>query len=320
MLRAGVAGVGNLGKMHVGALLSIPELVSVDALGDPIEDNASGKNLKTRGLNLGIGEDEEGTAEGVRSYDDFKPLCEDPDLDVVVIATPSDLHAPAAILAMENGKHVLTEKPMALTYEDCQRMIDASKANDRTLMVGQCLRFYPGYVKAHEIMKSGEYGKTLTAVMNRVGGRPGGWFADVARSGGVNLDLHIHDIDTALLWWGEPDERMSRTNGEAPGASSVLSQWRYNDGPEAQIEASWDAGSGFAASFRITLERATLDWRAGKFRMITKDGAEDIDLSDQPGGHRAEVVYFIQCVTDGKPVDRCPPEESALAVKFAIGE
>ncbi len=319
-MRAGIAGVGNLGKLHVSTLLSLPKLVSVDALADLVEKRRSGKDLKTEALNLNLGADETATASDVRSYEDYKPVCTDKDLDVIVIATPSDLHAPAAILAMENGKHVFTEKPMALTYDDCQRMIDAAKANNKTLMVGQCLRFCPEYVTVDGIMRSGKYGNALTATMNRYVARPGGWFSDVGRSGGVNLDLHIHDIDTALLWWGNPDRTVSRMNGDMTGASSVVSQWSHNNGPEVQMEASWDAGSGFAAAFRIVLERATLVYKDGKLQVITKDGTEHLDLSTRMGGHSAEIVYFIQCLIDGTPVDRCPPEDSALAVKYALGE
>lgn len=317
MLRAGVAGVGNLGKLHVGGLLSMPDLVSVDALADPVEDRRLGKNLKTEKLNLNIGADETATTGSIRAYDDYKPLCLDKDLDIVVIAMPSDLHAPAAILAMENGKHVFTEKPMALTPEDCRRMMDAATANDRTLMVGHCLRFYPEYVAADEIIRSGKYGRVLTATMNRHGGRPGGWFAETERSGGVNLDLHIHDIDTALWWWGGPDKVMSRTLDAQPYASSILSQWSYNEGPEVQLEASWDAGSGFAAAFRIVLEKATLVYEGGVLKVNTRGSVETVDLSGRPGGHRAEMIYFIQCLIDGRPVDRCLPGDSALAVHYA---
>ncbi len=317
MLNAGIAGVGNLGKFHVASLLSMPDLVSVDALADPLEERRSGSNLKTEELNLNIGAEERATVINARSYDDYIPLCQDDALDVVVIATPSNLHAPAAILAMENGKHVFTEKPMALEEKDCKAMIDAAKANNRMLMVGHCLRFYPEYVAAHEIMRSGKYGRTITASLNRHGAGPGGWFADSSRSGGVNLDLHIHDIDTALWWWGRPDAFMSRTVNGPPGVSGVLSQWRYDDGPEVQLEASWDSGSGFSGTFRIVLEKATLVYEDGTLHIISREGKETVDLVGRPGGHRAEMQYFISCLTGDRPVDRCRPEESALAVQYA---
>lgn len=320
MLRIGIAGVGGLGTVHLKTFLNhLGDKVTVEALADPIEKRRSGKGLTSEDLNLALDNDSAVSLDNVRSYHDYTELCRDEQLDVVCIAMPSDLHSPAAILAMENGKHVFTEKPMALTPEDCQRMIDASRANGKTLMVGQCLRFFPEYVEARRIMQSGAYGKPLTAVMNRYGGTPKGWFADSARSGGVNLDLHIHDIDTALLWWGDPDKITSQTKGHEGTATSVLSQWHYDDGPVAQIEASWDAGSGFAGVFRIVLEKATLT-NSGGLKITTAEGSEMVDLSGQLGGHAAELVYFIQCVIDGTPVERCPPEESLLAVKYALGQ
>jgi hypothetical protein len=91
------------------------------------------------------------------------------------------------------------------------------------------------------------------------------------------------------------------------------------DGPEVSLAASWDAGSGFFSYFRIILERATLVNEAGNLTVITKDGSEVVDLSCEVGGHRAELVYFVQCLLDGQPVERCLPEHSAMAVEYALG-
>ncbi len=317
MLRVGVAGVGGLGTMHLRTLLAMTDMVRIEALGDPIPERRAGTRLTSQ-TNLRLEDNSELTLADVRSYEDCRGVCKDPDLDMVCIATPSDLHADAAILALENGKHVFTEKPMALNREDCQRMMDAAKVNDKLLMVGQCLRFFPEYVAAKAIMESGRFGKPLAALMNRMGARPGRWFADIKRSGGVNLDLHIHDIDAALWWWGEPDSTTSKTVRAGNGVQAVLSTWNYTDGPTVQLEASWDTGIPFAAEFRILLEEATLLSRGGKLELFTKGARESIELTG-PGGHAAEMHYFVDCVMQGKSVDRCPPVESALAVQYALG-
>lgn len=318
MLRIGIAGVGGLGTLHLKTLLKMQDKVQVIALADPIPERASGEKLNAAN-NMGLGEGESTEVGEIRSYDDWSGVCKDPDIDIVVIATPSDLHPPAAIAALENGKHVFTEKPMGLRKEDCQKMIDASKASGKKLMVGQCLRFFPTYVKAKEIMDSGKYGKPIAALMNRTGGTPrSGWFREIERSGGVNLDLHIHDIDAALWWWGKPDNIITETVGSLPSATSVLSRWEYNNGPIAQIEATWDAGIPFNASFRIILEQATLRTKDGKLELITKDGREEVPLEGL-GGHAAEMHYFIDCVINDQPVSRCLPEESALSVAYALG-
>ncbi len=317
MLRIGIAGVGGLGTLHLRTLLTLQDKVSIDALADPIEDRRAGSKLTSQ-TNLELADNSEINVTDIRSYDDYSGLCQDPALDVVCIATPSDLHAAAAIMAMENGKHVFTEKPMSLNPEDCRRMIDASESTGKTLMVGQCLRFFPAYTTAKEIMDSGRFGKVLSATMTRDGGRPGRWFAQIERSGGVNLDLHIHDIDAALWWWGRPDKAISRTTGKHDGTQSVLSTWEYNDGPIVQLEAAWDAGIPFNAEFRIVLESATLRSRGGKLEQFTADGKEEIDISGM-GGHEAEMHYFIDCILNNKPVSRCMPADSALAVSYAMG-
>lgn len=318
MLRIGIAGVGGLGTVHLKTLLRMREKVVVAALADPIEERRLGMRFSTAN-NMGVGAGEEARVGDIRSYDDWSGLCGDPDLDVVCIATPSDLHANAAVAALENGKHVFTEKPMALNATDCQRMMAAATAAGKTLMVGQCLRFFPTYVKAKELMDSGDYGKPIAAFMYRYGGTPGqGWFRDVTRSGGVSLDLHIHDIDAALWWWGEPAKRARTKVGTLPDATAILSRWEYADGPVVHLDAAWDAGSRFRAAFRLVMERGTIEMAPdGKLTLATKAGTEEVSL-EGPGGHAAEMHYFIDCLLSGTPVTRCLPEESALAVEYAL--
>jgi len=318
MLKIGIAGVGGLGTLHLKTLLKMEDKVVISALADPIPERRSGEKL-TATNNMGLGEEESTNIGEIRSYADWSEICDDPNLDVICIATPSDLHPPAVIKALENGKHVFTEKPMGLSKEDCRRMLDAADASGKTLMVGQCLRFFPAYVKAKEIMDSGKYGKPLSALMNRYVGTPSSsWFAEIARSGGVNLDLHVHDIDAALWWWGKPDNIITRSVGTLPSATSVLSQWEYDSGLVAQIEASWDAGIPFNASFRVIMENGTLRTQGGNLELITKDGIEELPLEEM-SGHTAEMHYFIDCVINNEPVTRCLPSDSALSVAYALG-
>ena len=80
-------------------------------------------------------------------------------------------------------------------------------------------------------------------------------------------------------------------------------------------------GTGVIAggAARIILEEATLRFRGGKLTQFTKGNQEELELSG-PGGHAAEMHYFVDCITNGSPVDRCPPPESMLAVQYALGE
>ncbi len=320
-LRTGVAGVGGLGKVHLERLLKFTDRIEVCALADPIPERRAGQNLTADNLNIDLGNKKAVSAANVRSYDDYSGLCRDRDIDFVVIAMPTDLHAPGAVMALENGKHVFTEKPMALSVRACRRMLDAAKANKRKLMVGQVLRFWPEYMEAKRIMKSGRYGKTLGATMRRYGARPRtGWFTQHERSGGVKLDLHIHDVDAALWWWGKPASISSRTLGSTKAVSAVLSQWKYRNGMTAHIEAMWDVGTPFAADFRIIMEKATIEYNMcnDKGLLITTEAGTVPAKVKKACPYEREVSYLIDCIQRNRKPAYCPPEESALAVKYSL--
>jgi predicted dehydrogenase len=309
-----------MGQAHLRNYLKLSSMVQVAALADLQEDRRQAGKLARSEVNIVSGEAVE--LGPVRSYCHFRELCADKDLDVIVVTLPSDLHAEATVLALENGKHVLCEKPMALKVDDCRRMLAARDASGRQLMIGHVLRFWPAYVQAKKIIDSGRFGRVLAATMNRYGTRPGaGWFTDAARSGGVLMDLHVHDIDAALWLLGRPDEVFAGGRCVDGLPAFVQSRWEYRQGPTLQMESYWDAATPFRAGFKILMERAALLWD-----MI---GDNDLCLHTPGGGCEvltgghftesllAEDEYFLRCVAEHAPLDRCRPEDSMKAVEVA---
>ena len=124
---------------------------------------------------------------------------------MVDVCLPTDLHAEVTVAALEAGKHVLCEKPMALTVAECDRMVAAAKASGRFLMIAHCIRFWPEYIALKEIVDSGQYGKVTSALFRRISGLPkwSEWFPNPQRSGGAILDLHIHDVGLYQLPAGD---------------------------------------------------------------------------------------------------------------------
>ena len=114
------------------------------------------------------------------------------------------MHASATIAALQAGKHVLVEKPMALDFASAESMRLAARQAGRTLMVAHVLRFIPAYRALAEWMKGR---KIESAIFRRQCGVPAwnGWFRDFARSGGPVLDLLIHDMDFCISLWGMPE-------------------------------------------------------------------------------------------------------------------
>lgn len=325
MLKSGIAGLGLMGQMHVAHFLAHPRM-EVAALADADKDRREGR-LPELSSNLDAFQGEKPELGEVRSYADVLEMCKDPDLDVIVICLPSDLHAAPAIAALESGKHVLCEKPLALHPDEGRRMVDAARRNGRTLMVGHCLRFWPEYVQTDAIMRSKKYGEVIAASFARCSPRPGwsaggnDWFGDPKRSGGIALDLHVHDADLAVWWWGKPNglHATGAFSGKMP--SILHSTWHYAQGPAVQFEASWEVTtqSPFYFDFKITMEKGTIlfDSRSGDgLQLATMEGIETIEV-EQKTGYEIQDKYFIDCLVEGRSTDRCPAEESLISLECA---
>ncbi len=326
-LRIGIAGVGGMGQAHLRNYLGLPELAEVVALADPVPQRREGPiERAATNLDLARGALDAGQ---VRAYDDWRGLCDDDGVDAVCLATPSDLHADAAVACLRAGKCVFCEKPMALGLDDAERMLDAARRAGRTLMIGHVLRFWPTYVKAKEIIDSGRHGRVLAASMRRYCTVPGGWFAEPARSGGPAVDLHLHDVDAALWFWGEP-ARLTAAGAEGEAGRCVIqSRWEYGlpggkvgaAGPIVQFECFWDAGTPFGSEMRIVMEEATLWFAYGAEEglvLVTPHGRRTVARDTAGEGLRLEDEYFLRCAAAGRAPERCPPEASLLTLRYAL--
>lgn len=198
-------------------------------------------------------------------YAEFEDLLADPKVDVVDLCVPNDEHARLAIRAMEAGKHVLVEKPIALTAADADAMVAASKATGRLLLVAQVLPFFPEFKFAAEAVRSGRYGKLRAAHLTRVITKPE-WSAGIAsadRSGGPAIDLHIHDTHYIGLVCGVPKAVHSRGVVEGDAVVQLTTQYLYDD-PNLAVSAVSgalsQAGRPFTHGFEFYLEKATLSF------------------------------------------------------------
>ena len=191
-LKIAVIGVGNISESHISGYKN-NENVELYAFCD-INENT----LKEKGAKHGI----------TRLYTDEQKMFDElPEIDAVSVCTWNNGHAPATIMALNAGKHVLCEKPMAMNAKEAQEMIDASKRNGKKLMVGFVRRFGNDAAIARDFIDAGNLGDIYYAKATylRRNGCPGGWFADKARSGGGPLiDLGVHVIDLVRYLMGCP--------------------------------------------------------------------------------------------------------------------
>jgi predicted dehydrogenase len=242
-LRLGVLGAGFAGATHARSALRIDgaQVVAVAAL--PLEGAAAlARECGAR----------------VASADE---ICAADDIDLVVVATPTHLHARYAIAAATSGKHVFCEKPLARTLADAEAMVRACDEAGVALAVGHVVRYFKEYQRAKQLLDDGTLGRPAIATLvrgNFAVGSAREWYLDPAKSGGVVLDLMLHDLDTVRWWFGEPSRVYARRFTGSAGLEYALATIRYDDRPIVHVEASWAEHAGFRTGFELRGDRGML--------------------------------------------------------------
>jgi len=323
-----VVGLGMMGTTHFRGYQEIPE-AEVVAVCDVSGRKLAGDWSEAAG-NIDTGAAARQDLSSLRTYDRLAALLADDAVDLVDLCVPTFQHADFTVRALEAGKHVMCEKPMARTSEECRRMIQAAEAADRVLAVGHVLRFWPEYVLMKEMIDDGRYGRVTSAMLTRLSPRPGwtweNWILDESRSGGAPLDLHIHDADTVQWYFGRP-ERVTAVGAEdAKAMGHIVAAYHWPDGPAVVAEGGWD----YPASFPFRMEASLVFERAAvAFSTMTsptlavyEEGAEEPIHPEVPqaDGYTEELRYVVQCVDRGERPERIAPTEAASAVAIVEAE
>jgi predicted dehydrogenase len=198
---------------------------------------------------------------GAEAARDWEAAIAAPGVDAVDVCLPTPLHRPVAERALALGRHVLVEKPIALTLADADAIGAAAAASGRVLMVGHVLRFFPEVVELRRLLAAGELGRALAATALRLSAPPdwNDWMQDPERSGGTLVDLMVHDFDIASALLG-PARRVHARAAAGGRHVSALVEHEHGD---AAIEGShaMPASYPFTAGLRVLCERGVLDHR-----------------------------------------------------------
>lgn len=307
-IRVGLAGIGFMGVTHFNAYKAIRG-AKVEAIAEEDPIKRTGDWSGVRG-NFGSGGGQVDVSK-LRVYADYADMARDPDLDLIDICLPTPAHAKAAITCLQAGKHVLLEKPIALSLADADSMLQAAKKAKRHLFVGHVLRYFPQYRYLKQACSSGRLGKLLAARFRRIIARPnwptGGlnWFNDPKKSGGAVIDLHIHDADYVLHLLGKPKAVDSRGVPARAGTFDyITTQYDFGrNGPAVTSEGGWIAAQGlpFEQSFEAYFEKGTILYNSSD-RPLTlldhKGGKVEPKLSTEDG-FVAEIKAVIQPLAEG---------------------
>jgi predicted dehydrogenase len=340
-MRWGIVGIGLMGRGYFRILSENPHArVAAVCDTDPARLEPTWYGAVNRGSSTGTDSDsvlrmggaglKDTTSDLPRAFANWRALVKDPNIDAVAITAPTAIHSEVAVAALRAGKHVLCEKPMALTVEQCDAMLAAEAASGRTLMIDQCVRFFPQYEVIKRYVDEGRIGKVRYAGLWRLGAPPShckdNWMLDSRISGGALYDLHIHDVDFAQQLLGLPAQISARgCVGPSGGIDHVISTYHYADGRYASLEGGWSLHAPFPFDFAITVhgDTGTLTWTASKGLNVSyyrgQPEAQTLECRDE-GGTRGVINYFIDCVRAGQPVARCTAEEARDSFALAVLE
>ena len=323
-----LVGCGFMGSMHAQVYSQLPGArlaAVVDPRADVVREKLSALSLS------------------VPVYPTFaEMLARHPDIDAVDVCTPSDLHEAHATLALDAGKHLFCEKPLALSLEAADRILAKAAAKRVIAQVGLCIRFWPEYQALRAFVGEGRGGRLLSLSLQRQAGRPGysdqDWLNRAERSGGAALDLHIHDTDFVVALLGRPAAVTSRATFDYSGPSHIFTLYHFENGAVC-AEGGWNypPNWGFRMAFQALFENCCVDfdsstsptlritWSSGKPEPMPfvapaagQSATGEGNISSL-GGYFNELQQFVDCLVHGRaPVEATLAQARAsLEVVFA---
>lgn len=311
-VRVGFIGVGNIAQNAImPAYLKQPdmEIVAVcDLNGERAEQVAKKHDVK-------------------HVYTDFNEMVKRDDIDAISVCTWNNAHAAATIAALQAGKHVLCEKPPAMTVAEAEAMRDAAKESGKTLMYGLVQRYRTEVQVLKEMMAAGKFGDIYfgkTSILRRRG-TPLGWFTDPAKSGGGPvIDIGVHLIDVTRYLMGSPNPvRVSANvfNKLGDYQTKGVSRWtafdtdnlvfgvedmaggviHFDNGASMIFDVSWAANVkeiGFHSQVVGTKAGASVD----PFEIYSEDEGYLTDIKpvvNRTNSFENEVRHFLDCIKTG---------------------
>ena len=318
-IKHGVIGLGWFGEKHCEALDGIPN-VELHALCTRTESHLT----------------EIADRFGVRKrFTDYRKMLMDPELESVSVVTMWDQHREPAIAALEAGKHVFLEKPMASTISDCEAIVTAAEkasASGGKFMVGHICRFSPRYASAKAEIETGKIGKIVSMYARR--NLPASVGAGVLDKIGPIIGDGVHDTDL-MLWY---------SGAKVVSAYAQTVKWRefehddlgwtmyrFDSGAVGVLEDAWCLPD--TTAFHID-ERMEIIGTKGSisihdthpnFSVCDAEGWKSPDTTYWPeihgirsGALRDELAYFVGCVAEDRPITVITPQESLEAVRACL--
>jgi len=313
-MKVGIAGVGFMGTTHAAGWAATPAQI----IGFVAETQEEARPLAEQYK--------------AKTYPDYDALLAD--VDVVDICSPTHLHYEMILKAAKASKHIICEKPLARTTEQAQEIVNICRSTGVQLLVAHVVRFFPEYALAKAEVDNEKIGKPAVIRLHRGSYRPkkpaGNWFLDEAKSGGILMDLMIHDYDYARWIAGEVEtvsaHCVTAHHPDAP-VDYGLVILGHRSGAISHIAGSWAyPPPTFRTHIEIAGDRGLIefdsDGTAPIQNLILKSGggdAPDVGLPSSPvseSPYTTQIKEFYAALADGETA-RVSPDDGLAAVQIA---
>lgn len=261
-----------------------------------------------------------------KAYDSYEALFADQEVDIVYIATPHDSHAELSIKALESGKHVLCEKPIALSYKDAERMIEASKKHNKFFMEAFWTRFIPAVQDVLAKVGSGIIGEAnyIKADFAFIGNDAGGSrLFDKNRGGGALFDIGVYPLFFSYIVFGIPKEIMAKAVYHKNGIDLQTSMILQYDKAQAVLHSSIVSESDMKAIIGGTKGRIELNspWFMADGYSVFKEEQESVyNLPTLGKGYAHEIIECNNCVRNNQIESKLWSHQNSLDLSGMVEE
>jgi len=324
MFRVAVIGCGGMGATHARCYGSIPSAEVVGVMDQSAE--AAGRLAESLCC---------------RPYTDADAMLDETAPDVVDVCVPTPWHADYVVAAAgRKPRGIVVEKPMGRTVDDCERMIAACREVGVPLFPAQVLRFFPEFAAARDQVLAGAVGEVACVRTRRGGPFPrawNNWYGKLEWSGGIALDLIIHDFDWLRWTFGEVERVYAKAlaAGMSPGADAVevtkdyaLVTLRFASGVIGHVEGTWADPGGFKVSFEIAGKEGLLEYSFNQPASPpylaalenpdpTRAGVAVPESPTATNPYQLELEHFLGCLDRGVEPD-VTPDDGLEAVRIAL--
>jgi len=314
-LRVGVIGVGAFGESHLAAYCSLP-YVTVAAVCS--RDAGHTREVAAR-------------YRVPHWHTDYHQMLADNELDAVSVVTSEDAHLGPTLAALQAGKHVLVEKPIATRLDEAEQMVAAARAAGVYLMPGHVLRFETRYAMVKEQLAAGELGRVISISARR--NRPKSQAKTYLRVHAI-LETAIHDLDLMLWYTGDRVRQVRAFQRNINGHSNpdvTFAFLEFAGGAVACVETIWlapdQAGVALDDAMQVVGERgsARIDFVHAGLSLWRENGYLAPDVSYEPrvrgavfGALKEELAYFATCVLQQQPPRVVTAEEAVEGLRVAL--